>query len=99
MAEAVVVTLEAVEVEEHQQRRSGMLLVQPPLEVEDELAAVEETRERVGDRLMAGQLVEPRVLPEGRDEAEDDEKQRRSREDNSQQVHVSEVVVDEDSDG
>ena len=56
VAERVVVALEAVEVEQHQQRRRHGVAGQPPLEVGEELTPIREARERVGRRLLAGQL-------------------------------------------
>ena len=96
MSEAVVVALEAVEVEDHEEGRDGPLLGQAGLEVEDQFAPVEQTGEGVGDRLVVRQLEQLLVLPERRREAHEDDEQGRGREDHREQVQVPEVVADED---
>ncbi len=63
MAERVVVALEPVEVEDHQEGWLDRLL-EDALEVDEQLPAIAETGQRVGDRLLAGQLEEPAVLAE-----------------------------------
>ena len=54
--EGVVVVLEAVEVEEHEQRLGRALAPEAPLEIREELSPVGETCQGVGGRLLARQL-------------------------------------------
>ena len=96
MPEGVVVALEAVEVEEHDDGRRDGLAAESPLEVGEELASIAEARQCVGGRLVARQLEEPAVLAEGPDQSYDDEEQGRGRERDGQDVHGPEVVVHED---
>ena len=62
----VVVALEAVEVEEHEERRRHGLAFETALEIGEELSAVRETCEGIGRRLRSGQLEEAAVLAERR---------------------------------
>ena len=96
VAEAVVVALEPVEVEEHQHRRCDRVTRQPPFEVGNELTAVGETGEGVGGRLYAGQREQPSVLAERDRESHDDQPERRRREHDGEEVQPVEVVVHED---
>ena len=77
VAEAVVVALEAVQVEDHQENWRGVILAESALEVPDELASIAETRENVGDRLELRELEEPTILVEGHNESHDDEQESR----------------------
>ncbi len=73
MAEAVVVALEAVEVEE--QKEPWLLegrLGHHAIQVGDETAAVRETGQGVGHRFVPCQLEQPCVLPEGERQPDDD---------------------------
>jgi len=99
MAEGVVVPLEAVEVEDHQQAAWRVRSVEQAIEIRQEPSAISETGQRVGDRFVPGELEEPAVLAEGHCEPDDDREQRRRRQAEGEQVDPVEVVVDEDADG
>ena len=76
MAECVVVPLEAVEVEDHEQARLHARSLEQALEVGQEFPAIAEAGQRVGDRLPASQFEEPPVLTERDGESDDDCEQR-----------------------
>ncbi len=70
---------------------------QTALEIGEELPAVREARQGVGRRLLPGQLEEAAVLAERRGEPHDDQRERQRGQDDREQVHPGEVVVDEDA--
>jgi hypothetical protein len=96
--EAVVVALESVEVEHHQEGRARVAPVETVLEIEHELAPVVETGQCIGDRLLPRQVEEPLVLSEGRGEPQHNHEERRAGEHDREDVQAREVVVDEDPD-
>ncbi len=95
MPERVVVALESVEVEEHEERRLHRVAVEAPREIVEQLPAVSEAGQRVGRGLLARQLEEAAVLAERDREPHDDEHERGRGESDREQVHADEVVVDE----
>ena len=97
--ERVVVPLEAVEVEDHQEGRLDLGLREESFEIGQELPAIAETRQRIGHRLEPRELEEAAILAERHREPDDDGEQRRCREGDGEQVDLVEVVVDEDADG
>jgi len=99
VAEAVVVALEPVEVEDHEESRDRMFVVQPAFQVGDELAPIGQACQRIRDRLVPRKPEETTVLSERADEAEDDEENRRCREHECEQVDPVEVVGHEDAGG
>ena len=99
MAERVVVPLEPVEVEDHQQGGLDLGLREEAFEIGQKLSAIAETGQRVGDGLMPRELEQPAILAEGHREPHDDREQRRGRETDGEQVDLVEVVVDQHADG
>jgi hypothetical protein len=71
--EAVVVSLEPVQVEDHQEGEGGVFRREPFVEVGDQLSAVRKPRQRVRDGLVLRQVEEAPVVAEADDEAHDDE--------------------------
>src|SRR5581483_1628379 len=99
VTERVVVALEPVQVEEHEQARLRLEAVGEILrEVLDELAPVAEPRQLVRDALGADALEDAPVLPEGEDSADEHGGEGRSREHGRERVQAVEVVGGEDAD-
>ena len=99
MPEAVVVALEAVQVQDHQEDRPPRWIVEHCLQVGHEPPAVAETGEHVRDRLLAGEREESPVLAERDREPQEDEQEAAGGEAHRQHVDAREVVDDEDADG
>ena len=96
--ERVVVALEAVEVEDHQHRRRRPVRLERRVEVDQEPAPVPEAGERVGDGVVPREHVEPRVLPERQHQPDEHEGERERGKGDRGNVHLLEVVDDEDAD-
>jgi len=98
VAESVVVPLEPVEVEDHQQGGLDLGLGEEAFEIGQELSTIAETGQRVRDGLVPRELEQPAILAERHHEPHDDREQRRGRETDGKQVDLVEVVVDQDAD-
>ncbi len=99
VAERVVVPLEPVEVEDHQQGGLDFRRREEAFEVGQELPTIAEAGQRVGDGLMPRELEQAAIFAEGHREPHDDRQQSRGRESHGEQVDLVEVVVDQDADG
>ena len=96
MAEGVVVVLEAVEVEQHEHDRAGVVGVGHELgELAQERAAVAEPGQRVGQRLVARGAQHRDVLAEGQHQPRHDRDQRQRAQPHRDRVHVSQAAVDQ----
>ena len=97
MTEGVVVELEAVQVVNREETRLGCrAFLERALEVGDEAPPVAETRESIGDGLVAHQPEDLGVLAEGEPGPNHDAQERRAREDRGEEVQPVELVVAED---
>src|SRR5262249_11408292 len=99
VAEGVVVSLEAVQVEDDEQPRLGDGgAAERVVELRHQLAPVAETGERVGHCFQLRQLEEHPVLAEGDGEPDDDRGQRGDGEGQRERVEALEMVEHEDAD-
>ena len=96
MAEGVVVGLESVEIEDHQEGGLDLRAREAMFEIVEELPTVPEARERICRRLVARELEQPPVLPDRHSQSHADEEQHRRGQHDRQEVDRPEVVVDED---
>jgi hypothetical protein len=94
--EAVVVGLEAVEVEQEQDVRCRIVLFTKLLEADDDGAPVEEAGERVGQRLVARPVEQPQVLAERHREASEHRSQPECGGDDGDGVLAAEVIPGEE---
>jgi hypothetical protein len=95
MAEGVVVVLEAVEIEDcEHDRRLGRGLLHRVVERPRQRAAVAQSGQGVGERLVAGRAQHADVLAEGQRQPDHHEHQRRGGETDGEEVEVAERAVD-----
>ena len=95
MAEEVVEALEPVEVVEHEHVRIVGAAGEHVVEVGDQPAAVPEMCERIGDREHLDAGRDRCVLPERQERSDQHEPDGRRGQDESEQVELTEVIVDE----
>ena len=96
MAERVVVGLEAVEIEEEQERRFIAGRREVLVEAADECAAVPETRQGVAERFDTRQLKQHQVLLEREHETPDDGDEAERSRDQRNRLHPMKVVPELD---
>jgi hypothetical protein len=100
MAEAVVVLLEAVEVQQHQQHALAVNeSALGALEIADERPAIAETGEDVRARLLAARSQHPQIPGEGERQPHQDGAQTGRRQGQREQVDAMEVVIERDDHG
>ena len=95
VAEGVVVVLEAVEVEQHEHERAGVVgLGQHRLEVAGQRAAVAEPGQRVGHRLVARRAQDRDVVAEGQHQPRHHRDERERGQRDRERVEVGQAAVD-----
>jgi hypothetical protein len=95
VAEGVVVGLEAIEVEDDEHRRPGVVPFDRGLEVGEEAAAVAQAGQGVRQRFLPAAGEEPQVLVDGDRHAGDHDEHARGGEQERRCVNGNEMVRDE----